>query len=182
MVKIIQNGNEILRQIAAPVSEKDFGGKTLKAIIKRMKEALVSQKDGVAIAAPQIAVPLRIFVVAGFMFRKKETDPIPSDRVFINPEITRASKEKWWMDEGCLSVRYLYGRVYRAKKTTVRAYDEEGTRFMMGGSNILAQIFQHEIDHLNGILFVDNAKDIHEMSAAEMEALSGSTPKISPKL
>ncbi len=178
MVKIVQNGHEILRQIAEPVSASDFGKRPLKTIIKRMKEALAHEKDGVAIAAPQIAVPLRMFVVAGFMFRKKETDPVLPDRAFINPEIVRTSKEKAWMDEGCLSVRYLYGRVKRAKKATVHAFDENGREFTIGGSGLLAQIFQHEIDHLNGTLFIDNAKDLHEISAEELEKLMGPEKKI----
>jgi peptide deformylase len=59
-------------------------------------------------------------------------------------------------------VRWLYGKTYRSKKATVEAYDENGRKFKMGGSGLLAQIFQHETDHLNGILFIDHAKDVKE--------------------
>ncbi len=165
MVAIVQKENPVLRQTAGTVSEKDFGTKKLLEIIGRMKQALASQEDGVAIAAPQIGLPLRIFVVSGKMFQKDET-PAP-DRVFINPEITKTSKDKAWMEEGCLSVRWQYGEVYRYKKATVRAYDEHGNLFTLGGSGILAQIFQHETDHLNGILFTDTARNVHDIPPEE---------------
>ena len=86
-----------------------------------------------------------------------------SDVVYINPEIKKLSRTKTRVDEGCLSVRYLYGKVERSEKATVTAYDENGHKFTRGGSGLLAQIFQHEIDHLNGILFIDKADDIVEI-------------------
>jgi peptide deformylase len=88
--------------------------------------------------------------------------------VFINPEIIKASKVKKSMrGEGCLSVRFTYGTTKRFDKATVKALDEQGKEFIMDGSGLLAQIFQHEIDHLNGILFIDHAHDIREMSDDE---------------
>jgi peptide deformylase len=171
MIEIVQDGHPILRTPASVVSPADIGGKKLTEIIIRMKEALRSQSDGVAIAAPQIAVPLRIFVVAGFIFKKKKDTEIPPDKVFINPEILSLSKEKAWLEEGCLSVRYLYGEVSRSKKAKVRAYDEHGKRFTIGASGLLAQIFQHETDHLDGKLFTDTARNVHEMTPEELAAL-----------
>ena len=82
--------------------------------------------------------------------------------VFINPKISKLSKEKEWTPEGCLSVRWLYGKTYRSKKASISAYDENSKKFTRGASGLLAQIFQHETDHLNGILFIDHAKDIKE--------------------
>lgn len=175
MVDILQHEHPTLRAIAAPVSASDFGSPELTKIIGKMREALDSQHDGVAIAAPQIGVPLRIFVVAGFIF-KKETDPVaPADRVFINPEIVALSKQKKWLEEGCLSVRYLYGEVSRSTKAKIRAYDETGKAFMIGGSGLLAQIFQHEVDHLNGALFVDTARNLRELTIEEHEKYVGAT-------
>ena len=68
------------------------------------------------------------------------------------------------MEEGCLSVRDYYGKIKRSTKATVRAYDENGNPFERGGSRLLAQIFQHEIDHLNGTLFTDSAKDVQKIT------------------
>ena len=84
------------------------------------------------------------------------------DLVFINPKISKLSRDKDWMPEGCLSVRWLYGKTFRSKKATITAYDENGQKFTRGASGLLAQIFQHETDHLNGVLFIDHAKDVKE--------------------
>jgi peptide deformylase len=82
---------------------------------------------------------------------------------FINPVIVKKSRETQVLEEGCLSIRYLYGKVRRSKKITVRAYDENGVLFERGASGLLAQIIQHENDHLDGILFVDKAMDVEEI-------------------
>ena len=66
-------------------------------------------------------------------------------------------------EEGCLSVRWLYGKVERPEKTLVRACDENGKSFTLGGSGLLSQIFQHEVDHLNGVLFTDKAIELKDM-------------------
>jgi peptide deformylase len=87
----------------------------------------------------------------------------PKDLVFINPQILKKSREQELMEEGCLSVRWLYGQVKRAKKVLVKAYDETGKPFTFGGSGLMAQIFQHEIDHLDGVLFIDKARGLKEM-------------------
>lgn len=164
---------EVLRQIAKSVPLKDIGAKKLGGIIAKMKSALHEQEDGVAIAAPQIGIGLRIFVVSGKaqdMYRgkdkklhTKENAERKEDMVFINPEIIKLSKKKKLMDEGCLSVRWLYGQVPRHEKATVKAYDERGKKLETGGSGLMAQIFQHEIDHLNGVLFIDKAENVKDM-------------------
>ncbi|MEX0917271.1 MAG: peptide deformylase [Candidatus Paceibacterota bacterium] len=168
---ILQKEHAVLREKARDVPLSDIGSKKIKAIINRMKEALDGEKDGVAIAAPQIGESVRIFIVSPIAFAEcKDAKPedIPNETlVFINPEIIKKSRKTEFMDEGCLSVRPLYGDVRRASKATVRAYDRQGKSFERGGSGLLAQIFQHEIDHLDGILFIDKAKNIREMHPEE---------------
>lgn len=167
MPKIIQDGNHILRDTAKEVPVSEISSSKIKKILRDMSRVLDGEKDGVALAAPQIGVPLRIFIVSGKLFDIGESgdeetlSPI-SDLVFINPEITKISKENESHEEGCLSVRGKYGITKRAKKATVRARDENGKIFERGGSGLLAKIFQHEIDHLNGILFIDKAENIHD--------------------
>ncbi len=168
MVTIVQKEDPVLRATAAPVPPEMFGSAELKTILKDMKKALSTQHDGVAIAAPQIGVSLRIFVLSGRVFdllypEKAEEGKKPKDIVFINPEIVKLSKDTEIMEEGCLSVRYLYGKIERSKKARVRAQDEKGAVFEIGGSGLLAQIFQHETDHLEGTLFIDRAVDLHDM-------------------
>ncbi len=197
MRKILQQKEDsaILRNTTREVPIKDITSAKVKKILKEMSEALGSQEDGVAIAAPQIGYPLSIFVVSGKVFdqnflegRKtrysgkdaarrsgQEGGPdisaisavnrskkFPKDLVFINPKISKLSREKAWVPEGCLSVRWLYGMVQRSKKATITAYDENGKKFTRGASGLLAQIFQHETDHLQGVLFIDKAKEVKE--------------------
>ena len=175
MVEILQKENKILRETAKDVLIKDITSPKIKNIIKDMKQALKSQSDGVAIAAPQIGAPLRIFVVSGRIFdknfdpeikgvdRAQRSNPSSPDMAFINPKIIKLSKKKENMPEGCLSVRWLYGEVKRSTNATVKAYDEHGKIFTRGGGGLLAQIFQHETDHLDGTLFIDKAKNLVEV-------------------
>lgn len=171
MTDIVQKGDPVLREHAQEVPLNTILKPEIQTILSRMSEALATQKDGVAIAAPQIGEPLRIFVVSHKVFQEydEKDKPVPpllteqDDRVFINPEIINISKKTDHLEEGCLSVRYWYGTVERARQATVRAYNKHGKEFTLGSSGLLAQIFQHEIDHLNGILFVDKAEDLHEV-------------------
>jgi peptide deformylase len=171
IIEIVQKGEPVLRKIAEKVSVADIKTEKIQKILKDMSLALELQADGVAIAAPQIAIPLRIFVVSKkveIMLKDLEEAPEAEkakikDGIYINPEINKLSKKKQKLDEGCLSVRPIFGKVERSEKATVTAYDENGKKFTRGGSGLLAQIFQHEIDHLNGILFIDKATDLIEV-------------------
>lgn len=162
MKEILQIGEKILKEKALEV--KDILSPAIQKVISDMKKSLAKEGDGVAIAAPQIGHPYRIFVISDRVFDEKEAN---EERVYINPKIIKTSKRKEMMEEGCLSVRWKYGKVERAEKVTVEAYNEKGEKFLRGGSGLLAQIFQHEIDHLDGILFVEKAKDLTEYEPDE---------------
>lgn len=164
MVKILQKDDPILRKVATPVAVTDIQTPEIKGVIADMQKAMHAEDDAVAIAAPQIGISKRIFVVSGKVFDRFEDKPENHpDLICINPEIIKVSKDHKQMNEGCLSVRYLYGNVRRASRASIRAYNEKGELFERGGSGLLAQIFQHEIDHLEGILFSDTAKDLKDM-------------------
>lgn len=170
-VEIVQKDAPVLREIAKSVPAKDISSKKLRDIVERMKEALASQDDGVAIAAPQIGESLRIFVVSGQALalsskKKASSGTKVADLVFFNPVIVRASKKKKQVEEGCLSVRWLYGTVNRSEKVVLKALDENGQEIERGASGLLAQIFQHEMDHLDGVLFTDKAENLHDMPPA----------------
>jgi peptide deformylase len=166
-IEILQKDNPILRQVSKVLSEKDIVGAEFKKMITDMKKALASQDDGIAISAIQIGYPLRVFVISRKLYEILGDTPEEAgkkdDMIFINPKIKKLSKEKQLLEEGCLSVRYLYGKVLRSAKTTVEALDEKGKKFSRGTSGLLAQIIQHENDHLDGILFIDKATDIQEI-------------------
>ncbi len=168
MIDIVQKGDPVLRQIAAPVNVADITSPKIQKIIKTMREALTEHDDAVAIAAPQIGEALRIFVVSGKIFDKEYPEKMPEnysekDLICINPKIVKLSREKKKMPEGCLSVRWYYGDVVRATRTTIEAHDQHGKKYTRGGSELLAQIFQHEVDHLEGVLFVDKADNIENV-------------------
>lgn len=180
MLTIVQNGDPVLRTTAAEIPPADIPSPKIQKVLRDMTEALEAQEDGVAIAAPQIGAALRIFVVshrALAIEKEEETGESANETasakkfknlVFINPEILKLSKKRHWVPEGCLSVRWLYGKVLRAEKASVRAYDETGKRFTRNGSGLMAQIFQHETDHLNGTLFIDKARGIEEIHPEDL--------------
>lgn len=150
--KIIQSGNPILRKESKPVSKID---KKVQKLIKDLKDTLVVQKDpeGVGLAAPQIGVNSRIFVI----------DFKDLERVVINPVILEIDNKKSKSDkkskseilEGCLSLPHYYGPLKRESSVKIKYLDETGKEIVETFKGFNAQIVLHEIDHLNGFLFID---------------------------
>ena len=170
-ITIVQSGDPILRKKATPVKHEDIASARIQNTIALMKAAVDSQHDGIAIAAPQIGESLRIFVVSGKIMREADQKYKGKEDylVFINPKILKLSKKMQDEEEGCLSVRWKYGKVKRAQKATISALDENGKQFERGASGILAQVFQHETDHLDGKLFIDLARDVHDLPPEEIK-------------
>ncbi|MEX0933453.1 MAG: peptide deformylase [Candidatus Paceibacterota bacterium] len=162
MRKILQKDNPKLRERSRKVSLEEINSPYVKSVISDMKEAMQNEDDSAAIAAPQIGELVRIFIISKSVVPKKN-DEEKHDLVFINPKIIKHSQSKSVVEEGCLSVRWLYGEVNRYEKVTIEALDEQGARVVYGASGIIAQAFQHEIDHLNGVLFIDKATNIRDI-------------------
>src|SRR3989344_5433096 len=179
---IVQAGDPELRGTAKAVAKKDIGSAKINKIIARMKKALAAEGFGVAVAPQKMSGPLSIFVVSGKAFVPPRQDgenglveaeptrgpfrqpdeEVPADRVFINPEITRMPRKKYEMSEGCLRVRGKYGTVVRHEKASIKALDENGKTITYHGSGLVGHIFQHECDHLEGILYTDKAVHLEE--------------------
>jgi peptide deformylase len=163
MAKLVAQEHPVLHRIADEVPVSDITAPAVQKVLKDMRKALESYTSkgfvGVAIAAPQIGVPLRIFLIQDMSKERKPKDTVPS-LVAINPKIVKLSKKKKIVGEGCLSVPDHYGAVERSTHATLRAYDEHGKAYERGASGLLAQIFQHECDHLDGTLFVDRAEEV----------------------
>ncbi len=151
--KILRSGDPKLREISKPVTKID--SKILE-LIRDLKETLAIQKDpeGVGLAAPQIGKSLRVFVVNYKNFKK----------VFINPEIldtkqrpysAKATQGKNEILEGCLSLPNYYGPLKRVSSIKIEYLNEEGGKVVEEFKGFDAQIILHEIDHLNGVLFLD---------------------------
>lgn len=174
MKEIVQDDAPVLREIAKSVPDELFGTPELSQLISDMKETLDAQIEGVALAAPQIGVSYRLFIVRKDRARPtlkkvaKSTSslppPMPEIEVYINPEIVRTSRKRAKMDEGCLSVRGMYGVINRHERVTICARRSDGSKIERGAGGLMAQIFEHEIDHLNGILFIDHAEHLSRVS------------------
>ena len=171
-IEILQDGNPVLREVSSllPV-EKIKDPKTLELILK-LKKAIESQSDAAAISAVQIGELKRLFVISRKVFDVDDNNKkIVDDLVCINPKILKSAKKTQTMEEGCLSVRYIYGKVTRPEKVTLEYYDETGKKITRGFSGLLAQIVQHESDHLEGVLFTDKATDTYKISEEEYKEM-----------
>lgn len=162
--EIVLRGSTVLAEKTRDVPRDMFGGKELAKMVTRMGKALRATEHGVAIAANQIGLPYRIFVVRGFVIAGKEREEgdKEADVAFVNPKITKLSRKKEVMEEACLSVPGYHGNIKRSLLATVKAQDMNGKKFERGASGLLAQVFQHECDHLDGVLYVDKAEEVFE--------------------
>ncbi len=183
MREIVQDGAAVLREVAEPVPESALGSPELEKLIEEMSIALDQEPDGVALAAPQVGVSWRVFIVradrieappplnaphSGALGEHPAVPDVLAPRpavvdVYVNPQITKTSRKRAKADEGCLSVRGMYGTTNRHERVTLAAERPDGTRFTRGAGGLLAQIFEHEVDHLNGVLFTDGAENVVEI-------------------
>lgn len=138
-----------MKQVAAPVTEFD---KKLKFLLENMKKTLY-EANGVGLAAPQIAVSLRVFVA---------DDGESGYDEYINPVWEPLGEEKIIDTEGCLSVPDLYGEVERYARVRVTYLNRHGKKRVKEAEGLLARCIQHETDHLNGILFIEKAISLHK--------------------
>ena len=154
--EIITVPHPTLRRKARPVTRFD---KSLQNLIDDMVETM-RQAPGVGLAAPQVNVPLRVIVV-----EYGEEDAPPKLYIVVNPEITRHARETEVGVEGCLSIPGLLGDVERYTRVTVRGRSRRGQPMKLKLAGWTARIFQHEIDHLNGVLFTDRALSVYRADA-----------------
>ncbi len=137
----------VLRQPSSPVERVDA------ALLSLADDMFATMYDapGIGLAAIQVGVPLRLLVID----LAKEGDP-PAPQVFINPEILASSDERSVYEEGCLSIPDYYAEVERPAKVRVGHLDRDGRQQEVEAEGLLATCLQHEIDHLNGVLFIDH--------------------------
>ncbi len=139
---IVKYGDEILRKRADEIEEFN---NDIKELIEMMGEVLV-ESHGYGLAGPQVAQSMRIFVY----------DVGEGQHALVNPVMLSSSGEEWGV-EGCLSVPGLQGEVLRAERVVVTGINEEGKKVKIKANGLLARVFQHEMDHLDGIIFIDKA-------------------------
>ena len=158
--EIVQDGHPTLRRVAKKVELKEIDDPLFQQLIDDMFETMYAA-PGVGLAAPQVGVSKRLFVVD---VHDDEHEPA----VVINPKIVLAEDEEE-MSEGCLSVVGMVGDIVRFKKVAVTGIDRNGEKIRIEGEGLLAQCMQHEIDHLNGVLYVDKAKNVRPVTKEEEE-------------
>ncbi len=163
MLRIVTYPHPALRFESAPVRQIDD---TLRSQVREMFE-LMYEHRGIGLAANQVALPYRFFVL------NLTADPEQADqeRVFINPEIVKrhSSMED---EEGCLSFPGLYGKVQRAKRIRVKAFDLEGNEVELDAEDLLSRAIQHETDHVLGRLFIDYfAPPVRSASEAKIKEI-----------
>jgi peptide deformylase len=167
MAKLVPLNHRALHTIAEEITQEEIESGFVAKLVKDMKAALKTYSvDGftaVAIAAPQIGISKRLFIIED---QSTDRDSLPSI-IAINPKIVKVSKKTHVVGEGCLSIPDAYGEVRRHLNVTMRALDENGKPYERGAGNLLAQIIQHEYDHLDGILFTDRAEKVY--TKAEMK-------------
>lgn len=146
---ILINPDPILRKISDKIDPKEIEHPDFRELLADMKETMI-KKDGAGLAAPQIGHNIRAVVIHH------------NDKVFfmINPKITKRSWAKEIQEEGCLSVldkkgEIIYGRVERHKKVNCAYLDEKGRAKKISADKIMSRVIQHELDHLDGVLFID---------------------------
>lgn len=147
--RIVEMEDPVLREKCRPV--KHITSNILK-LLKNMADTMYDCGNGVGLAAPQIGVPKRVVVI----------DVGDGLLELINPEIVSREGEETEY-EGCLSIPGVRGEVTRAARVTVSAFDRTGNKVEYTGEGLLARAFQHEVDHLEGILFVDKAKSVEKI-------------------
>jgi peptide deformylase len=168
-LKIIHYPAEVLRQRAKPVDQVD---EAVRAVAARMLE-LMREAEGAGLAAPQVGLPWRLFVTRG----ESEDDP---GRVYINPILTTTNSELTVQEEGCLSLPEIHVDIQRPKGVRLTATDLDDKPVDLTSEAFIARVWQHEMDHLNGVLIIDKMNPMDRLATRkaikDLEAAAKNQP------
>lgn len=162
ILRVARMGNPVLRQVAQPVAPEALDDDELQVLIDDMLDT-VADYEGVGLAAPQVHESRRIIVVCPPGAEDGEGTEDPPEMVLINPELEplgEADRTDW---EGCLSIPEIRGRVPRYGAVAVTALDRDGGALTFRAEGYAARILQHEVDHLDGVLFLDRMTDLRSL-------------------
>jgi peptide deformylase len=164
---------KFLRRKTADFDFKKYNRKEIGELIKQMREEM-EIANGIGLSANQIGLDFKLFVVQipqniSVNPRSNQHESASTSKFYavFNPEITKFSKEKTVIEEGCLSVPGVYGLVERPEKITLVGQDKNAKKIKIKAWGLLARVFQHETDHLNGILFIDRCKKVYAIEKSE---------------
>lgn len=151
-----KKNEKFLRQKTVKFEFDKYSKKDIRELVKSMRE-IMKVANGVGLSANQIGLPFRMFVA-----QVPDAQGKSKFYAIFNPEIIKISKETEILEEGCLSVPETWGPVERHYRLTLSGQDANGKRLKIKAWDLLARVFQHEVDHLNGGLFIDKAKKLHK--------------------
>jgi len=183
ILPIIAYGDPVLRKVGVDI-DKDYPD--LDILIENMKETMVNA-SGVGLAAPQIGKAIRLFIINATPFseddeleEEERTFLATFDKVFINAKILKEEGDEWAFNEGCLSIPDINEDVFRQEKITVEYLDENFEKHTEVFDGLAARVFQHEYDHIEGILFTDKISSLKKrLIKKKLENISKG--KINPK-
>jgi len=165
---------KFLRQKTADFDFSKYSKKETAELIKQMRE-IMETADGVGLSANQVGLDMRVFVVQIRATSRRSAESVASENrkfyAIFNPEVVKFSKEKIVMEEGCLSVPETFGLVERPEKITLVGQDKNGRKIKIKAWGLLARVLQHEVDHLNGILFINRTKEVYKLPTSEKQTL-----------
>lgn len=163
--KVSRLGHPVLRQRAATIPPAQMQSPQMQCLIDDMLETMIDY-EGIGLAAPQVFEPLRLIVLGTPQADPQAEAAIPLT-VLFNPQCTARSPESLEGWEGCLSIPQLRGVVPRAAAVAVRGYDRDGRAIALEAEGFFARVLQHEIDHLDGVLFPDRMADLQTLTFLE---------------
>ncbi len=164
--QIVQIGNPALREIAKAVEESEISSKEIQSLVDDLIETM-RNANGAGLAATQIAIPYRICVIE---VNKNPRYPYKPDiplTVLINPKVTFLTEDRINVYEGCLSVPNIRGRVNRCPEVRIEGFDRDGKSLNFVAKGISAGTFQHELDHLDGLVFTDRMDDASSLTTID---------------
>ncbi|MCY3669047.1 MAG: peptide deformylase [Gemmatimonadetes bacterium] len=163
--KVSRMGHPVLRQRAAEIPPTQMQSPPMQRLIDDMIETMIDY-EGIGLAAPQVFEPLRLIVLGNPNADPQDEAAIPLT-VLFNPQFTTLSPERVDAWEGCLSIPQLRGVVPRSTAVEVQGYDREGQAVELEAEGLFARVLQHEIDHLDGVLFLDRMDDLQTLTFVE---------------
>jgi peptide deformylase len=167
ILKVARMGHPVLRQKARELQKKEIGSPELENLIEDMIETM-HEYSGIGLAAPQVHFPVRLALIELDEENPRYADVTPTPlTVLINPKVTVLDGEKQGFWEGCLSVPEMRGYVERPRKIRVDYLDREGKPQSIEPEGFLATVFQHELDHLDGTLYIDRIEDRTKLAFLE---------------
>ena len=155
---------DFLRKPAKKVDIEKENKKEMRDLIKEMRKTMY-EANGIGLSANQVGLNKKIFIAQII-----DNEGMSKFYTIVNPEIAQASKETSILEEGCLSIPQIFGPVERPEKIVLKGKTIEGKNLKIKAWGILARVFQHETDHLNGILFTDKAKEVYELVDDEQQS------------